>query len=124
MVEGSVRKFANRVRISAQLIDATTGAHIWAERYDRAIEDIFDVQDEVTDAIAATLPGQIQKSVFEQTGRMRTESLTAYDCLLRGNWYYHHFTRDDLLEARRLYKMAIELDPRLAQAYSRLAAQG
>ena len=121
VVEGSVRKVANRVRISAQLIDATTGAHIWAERYDRAIEDIFDVQDEVTDAIAATLPGQIQKSVFEQTGRMRTESLTAYDCLLRGNWHYHLFTRDDLLEARRLYKMAIELDPRLAQAYSRLA---
>jgi adenylate cyclase len=121
IVEGSVRKTANRVRISAQLIDVGTGAHIWAERYDRAIEDVFDVQDEVTNAIVATLPGQIEKAVVEHTGRKRTENMTAYDCLLRGNRHYHLFTRDNLLEAKRLYQKAVELDPQFAQAYSRLA---
>jgi adenylate cyclase len=89
LVEGSVRKAGNRVRITAQLIDATTGDHIWAERYDRGIEDIFEVQDEVTHAIVATLPGQIEKAVAERTGRKRTESMTAYDCLLRGNRHFH-----------------------------------
>jgi adenylate cyclase len=122
VVEGSVRKAGNRVRITAQLIDAATGDHTWAERYDRSIEDIFDVQDEVTQAIVATLPGQIEKSVVERAGRNRTESMTAYDYLLRGNRHLHRFTHEDLLEARRLYRKAIELDPQFAQAISRLAA--
>lgn len=121
IVEGSVRKAAHRLRITAQLIDAATGAQIWAERYDRPLEDTFEVQDEVTNAIVATLPGQIQSVVFKRTGKKRTESMTAYDCLLRGNWHYHLFTRDDILEARRLYQNAIEIDPQFAQAYSRLA---
>ena len=97
LVEGSVRKAGNRVRITAQLIDAATGDHIWAERYDRGIEDIFEVQDEVTHAIVATLPGQIEKAVAERTGRKRTESMTAYDCLLRGNRHFHRVTYEDLL---------------------------
>ena len=122
LVEGSVRKAGNRVRITAQLIDAATGNHIWAERYDRSIEDIFEVQDEVTYAIVATLPGQIEKAVAERTGRKRTESMTAYDCLLRGNRHFHRVTYDDLLEAKRLYQQAIELDPQFALAYSRSAA--
>ncbi|MCZ6760458.1 MAG: hypothetical protein O7D29_08825 [Gemmatimonadetes bacterium] len=122
VVEGSVRKAGNRVRITAQLIDAATGNHIWAERYDRNIEDIFEVQDEVTYAIVATLPGQIEKAVAERTGRKRTESMTAYDCLLRGNRHFHRVTYDDLLEAKRLYQQAIELDPQFALAYSRSAA--
>jgi adenylate cyclase len=122
LVEGSVRKAGNRVRITAQLIDAMTGNHIWAERYDRSIEDIFEVQDEVTHAIVATLPGQIEKAVAELTGRKRTDSMTAYDCLLRGNRHFHRITYDDLLEAKRLYQQAIELDPQFATAYSRLAA--
>jgi adenylate cyclase len=122
LVEGSVRRAGNRVRITAQLIDATTGDHIWAERYDRGIEDIFEVQDEVTHAIVATLPGQIEKAVAERTGRKRTESMTAYDCLLRGNRHFHRVTYKDLLEARRFYRQAIELDPQFALAYSRSAA--
>jgi adenylate cyclase len=121
LVEGSVRKAGNRVRITAQLADATTGNHIWAERYDRNIEDIFDVQDEVTHAIVATLPGQIEKAVAERSGRKRTENVTAYDCLLRGNRHYHRITYDDLIEAKRLYQRAIELDPQFAPAYSRSA---
>jgi adenylate cyclase len=122
VVEGSVRKAGSRVRITAQLIDATTGNHIWAERYDRSIADIFEVQDEVTQAIVATLPGQIEKAVAERSGRKRTESMTAYDCLLRGNRHFHRIAYDDLLEAKRLYQQAIDLDPQFATAYSRLAA--
>ena len=122
LVEGSVRKAGNRIRVTAQLIDATTGDHIWAERYDRSIEDIFDVQDEVTNAIVATLPGQIEKAVMERSERKRTENMTAYDYLLRGNLYFHRISHDDLLEAKRLYAKAIELDPKFALAYSRLAA--
>ncbi|MCP4981567.1 MAG: tetratricopeptide repeat protein [Gammaproteobacteria bacterium] len=121
VVEGSVRKLANRIRISVQLVDAITGAHIWVERYDRAIEDIFDVQDEVTHAVVSALPGQIQRAVLERTERKRTESMTAYDCLLRGNWNYQLFTHEGLFEAIRLYQKAIELDPGFAQAYARLA---
>ena len=93
-----------------------------AERYDRSIEDVFEVQDEVTQAIAATLPGQIEKAVAERSGRKRTENMTAYDCLLRGNRYFHRVTYEDLLEAKRLYQQAIELDPQFALAYSRSAA--
>ena len=122
LVEGSVRKAGNRVRITAQLIDAATGNHIWAERYDRSIEDVFEVQDEVTHAIVATLPGQIEKAAAERTGRKRTENMTAYDCLLRGNRLFYRITYEDLLEAKLLYQQAIELDPQFARAYSRSAA--
>jgi len=121
LVEGRVQKSANRVRISAQLIDASTTTNIWADRYDRAIKDIFDVQDQVTHAIVAALPGQIQKVVIERSERKRTESMTAYDCLLHGNWHYQLFTHEGLFEAIRLYQKAIELDPGFAQAYARLA---
>lgn len=121
LIEGSVRKLSGRVRVSAQLVDAVTGAHIWVNRYDRAIEDIFDVQDEVTHAIVTALPGQIQKAVLERTKRKRTENMTAYDCLLRGNWHYQLFTHDGLFEAIRLYQKAIEIDPHFAHAYARLA---
>jgi len=121
IVGGSVRKLANRVRISVQLVDAITGAHIWVDRYDRALEDIFNVQDEVTHAVVSALPGQIQRAMLERTERKRTESMTAYDCLLRGNWNYQLFTREGLFEAIRMYQKAIELDPGFAQAYARLA---
>jgi adenylate cyclase len=121
LVEGSVRKLANRVRISVQLVDAITGVHIWVDRYDRAIEDIFAVQDEVTQAVVSALPGQIQRAVLARTERKRTESMTAYDCLLRGNWSYQLFTHEGLFEAIRMYQKAIELDPGFAQAYARLA---
>ena len=121
VIEGSVRKAGNRVRITAQLIDVETGNHVWADRYDRTSEDIFDVQDEVTGAIVSSLPGQLEKSVSERSRRKRTESMTAYDCVLRGNQHFHRYSSNDLLEARRLYQKAIELDPQFAQAHSRLA---
>jgi adenylate cyclase len=121
VIEGSVRRARDRVRITAQLIDVETSNHVWADRYDRSSEDIFDVQDEVTRAIVMTLAGQLEKSVSERSRRKRTESMTAYDCVLRGNQHFHRYSSDDLLEARNLYQKAIELDPQFAQAHSRLA---
>ena len=121
VIEGSVRRAGNRVRITVQLIDVETGNHVWADRYDRNSEDIFDVQDEVTEAIVSSLPGQLEKSISERSRRKRTESMTAYDCVLRGNQHYQRYSSNDLLEAGHLYEKAIELDPQFAQAHSRLA---
>jgi adenylate cyclase len=86
VVEGSVRKAANRVRITAQLIDAATGNHIWAERYDRELEDIFDLQDEVVREIAIAVPGQLDVAAHDQARRRSDHDLTAYEYVLRGAW--------------------------------------
>jgi len=95
IVEGSVRKSGSRVRITAQLIEADSGNHLWAERYDRNMEDIFAVQDEVTQAIVAALPGRVDAAAVEQGRRRPTESLTAYDFLLRGEWLLRSGCFDD-----------------------------
>ena len=79
-----MRQAGERVRITAQLIDAATGAHLWAERYDRTLEDVFAVQDEVVATIAATLAGRIELAGAERARRKPTQDLLAYDCLLRG----------------------------------------
>jgi len=84
VVEGSVRKAGNRVRITAQLVEAESGNHLWAERYDRDLENIFDVQDEVVQEIAASVPGQLNVAAMDRARRGPAESLSAYDCLLRG----------------------------------------
>ena len=99
IIEGSVRRAGTRVRITAQLIDVETGNHVWADRYDRTSEDIFEVQDEVTESIVSSLPGQLEKSISERSRRKRTESMTAYDCVLRGNQHFHRYSSNDLLEA-------------------------
>ena len=121
IVEGSVRRAGERVRISAQLVEAATGNHIWAERYDRLLDDIFAVQDEVTRTIVATLPGRLEGDYAKRARRKPTASMTAYDYLLRGHMHCHRLTRDDNAEARRMYRKAIELDPNLAQAHAWLA---
>ncbi len=121
IVEGSVRRAGERVRINAQLVEAATGNHIWAERYDRLLDDIFAVQDEVTRTIVATLPGRLEGDYAERARRKPTASMTAYDNLLRGHMHCHRYTRDDNAEAQRMYRKAIELDPNLAQAHAWLA---
>jgi adenylate cyclase len=121
IVEGSVRRAGERVRINAQLVEAATGNHIWAERYDRLLDDIFAVQDEVTRTIVATLPGRLEGEYAERARRKPTASMTAYDNLLRGHMHCHRYTRDDNAEAQRMYRKAIELDPNLAQAHAWLA---
>jgi adenylate cyclase len=120
VLEGSVRKSAARVRISAQLIDASTGTHLWAERYDRDIADIFAVQDEITEQVA----GAIEPELLKSEGRAaiaRTENLSAWDLVRQGMWYFHQVTRDTHLKARELFRRAIKLDPTLPDGYIWLA---
>jgi adenylate cyclase len=117
VLEGSVRKAAPRVRITGQLIDATTGGHIWADRFDGALEDVFDLQDRVTASVVGAIEPRLQRAEIERAGRKPTESLDAYDYFLRGMASFHLFTRDSLLEARRLYQRATELDPSYASPY-------
>ncbi len=119
VVEGSIRKAGNRVRINAQLVEAATGNHLWAERYDRELEDIFAVQDEVTQAIAAILPTKLSQAVFARARRKPTDNLTAYDYLLRGERYLRENYGDP--EALKMLKKAIEIDPQCARAYAHSA---
>ena len=120
VVEGSVRKAGSRVRITAQLIDASVGGHIWADRYDRELEDIFEVQDDVVRAIVTVLPGRIADANIEQARRKPTENLSALDYLLRGNYLALRLAdnHDDAIAA---YTKAIELDPECAAAYAGIA---
>ncbi len=121
VVEGSVRKAGNRVRITAQLVDAGTGNHLWAERYDRDMGEIFAVQDEVTRAIVAATAGRLQADGLEKSRRKSTANLASYDYMLRGLAHFHRFGADDLEPARRMFEKAVELDPGFARAHAHLA---
>jgi adenylate cyclase len=121
VLEGSVRRAGARVRITAQLIEAASGHHLWADRFDRDLADIFDVQDEVTSRIVVTLAGRLQESEHRRARSVETENLEAYDCVLRGRELWYRFTTEANQEARRLYEKAIELDPDYARAYASLA---
>jgi adenylate cyclase len=118
VVEGSVRKAGDRVRVTVQLIDAETDRHIWAERYDRKIEDIFAIQDELTCAIVATLPGRIEAARHDRAKRKPTENMAAYEYVLTGKIMHHRSTPDDNVEAQRLLDRAIALDPKYAHAHA------
>jgi adenylate cyclase len=118
VLEGSVRRAGNRVRISAQLIDAATGRHVWAQRYDRSLEDIFPVQDEVTQSIVAVLPARVRAAALERASRKTSNSLDAYDHLLRGKYYHHLEAADANREAETHFDHSIELDSRFASAYA------
>jgi TolB-like protein len=116
VLEGSVRKAGNRVRFTGQLIDATTGGHIWADRFDGALEDVFDLQDQVTARVVGVIEPTLQRAEIERAGRKPTESLDAYDYFLRGMASFQ-LNRDSLLEAARLFVRATELDPNYASPY-------
>src|SRR5262249_9639799 len=92
VLEGSVRKAGSRVRITGQLIDAITGGHIWADRFDGALEDVFDLQDRVTASVVGAIEPRLQRAEIERAGRKPTESLGAYDYFLRGMASFHLFT--------------------------------
>jgi adenylate cyclase len=115
VLEGSVRRAGQRVRITAQLIQATSGKHIWAERYDRELTDIFAVQDDVACTITATLEGRIAASGAEQAKRRPIKDWVAYDYFLQGRAQYFHF---NFIEAEPFFARAIELDDGYAQAYA------
>jgi adenylate cyclase len=121
VVEGSVRKAGNRVRISAQLIDATTGGHVWAERYDRELEDVFEVQDEITEVIVGSLAPELGRFERERAARKEPQNLDAWDRVQRGFWHFYQITREDNEKARSLFESAADLDPHLAAAFSGLA---
>lgn len=118
ILEGSVRKAGNRVRVTAQLIDAETDGHIWAERYDRELADIFAIQDELTTSIVGTLPGRVEAARHERAKRKPTENMAAYELVLAGKRLHHRSTRADNAEAMRLLDRAIELDPKYAHAHA------
>jgi adenylate cyclase len=118
VVEGSVRKAGNRVRVTVQLIDAESDRHVWAERYDRELEDIFAIQDEVTAAIVATLPGRVEAAGHDRVKRKPTDNLAAYECVLAGKVLHHRSTREDNAEAQRVLERAIALDPKYAHAHA------
>ena len=121
LVEGSVRRAGNQARITAQLVDAESGKQIWGERYDRELDDIFAVQDEVTRAIVATIAAQLGKTVSEKAARKPTNSIESYEYLLQANRQYYRFNPDDNIAAARLYRKAIERDPQFSRAYAGLA---
>jgi TolB-like protein/Tfp pilus assembly protein PilF len=121
VLEGSMRKAANRVRITGQLIDATTGAHLWAERFEGTLDDIFELQDQVTASVVGAIAQQLERAEIERAKRKPTESLDAYDYYLRGMANLHKGTRDAINEALPLFLQAIELDPDFASAYAMAA---
>jgi adenylate cyclase len=123
IVEGSVRKAGNRVRVTAQLIAVANGHHVWAERYDRNLEDIFDVQDEITETIVSTLAGRIEAAGIERANRKNTENMVAYDYLLRGLDFHKsgRTTRQEAVQAVEMLTKAVELDPGFARAHAWLA---
>jgi TolB-like protein len=117
VLEGSVRKAANRLRISGQLIDAATGGHLWADHFDGVLDDIFELQDHVTSSVVGAIAPKLEQAETERAMRKPTESLDAYDCFLRAMAHYHLFTKDSFIEARRLFRQATDLDPNYAAAY-------
>ena len=122
VLEGSVRKAENRVRITGQLVDTATGAHLWANRFDGGLGDIFDLQDQVTESIVGAIAPAVEKAEIERAKRKPTDSLDAYDHYLRGlASSYHLANRQANEEALRLFNKAIKLDPGFAAAYARAA---
>jgi adenylate cyclase len=121
IVEGSVRKAGGQVRISAHLVDATTGSHLWARRYDRELRDVFAIQDEVAAAVVSTVVGEVQAAEIDRARRKRTDSLLAHDFLLRGLELVNRSNNDDFHATRLMFEKAIAIDPNFAQAHALLA---
>jgi TolB-like protein len=121
VLEGSVRKAADKVRITAQLIDASTGGHLWAERYDRDLTDIFALQDEITEKIVAALEVKLTEGEQEQVARRYTDNLEAYDYFLRGRAYQARGSKESNAHAQKVLERAIDLDPTFAGAYAILS---
>ncbi len=119
VLEGSVRKAGGRVRVTAQLVDAVTGGHIWADRYDRDLQDIFALQDEVTQTIVTNLALKIGRSEQQRLQARDTDNILAYDYYLRGMEYYNRFSPENNLKARDLFEKAVELDGDYTSAYTK-----
>lgn len=121
VLEGSVRKAANRIRITGQLIDAATGGHLWAERFESTLDDLFALQDEVTASVVGAIAPQLEQAEIERARRKPTGSLDAYDCYLRGMQHFHRGDSQAVGEALRFFHRAIELDAEFASAHGMAA---
>jgi TolB-like protein/DNA-binding winged helix-turn-helix (wHTH) protein/cytochrome c-type biogenesis protein CcmH/NrfG len=121
LVEGSVRKIGQRVRMTAQLVETEGGRQLWAERYDRDLQDLFQVQDEITTTIAARIEPEISAAERQRVERKAVPALHAWDFFRLGTKHFYKSTPADNLEAQRLFRRAIELDPNLAEAYGYLS---
>jgi len=121
ILEGSIRKSGKRIRVTAQLINASTGTHVWADRYDRDLEDVFAVQDEVVRVIATTLIGKLRHADHEIAKRKPPSSLAAYDCVVLGLNHFYKWTPEDNDKALELFNQAVSIDPQYAGAYAWLA---
>jgi len=120
VLEGSIRKAGQRIRVTAQLIEGASGAHIWAERYDRELTDLFAVQDEITEAIVAAIGPEIDQVKRDRTQRLAPDNLDSWESYQRGLWHLYHFTEADNAEAQRLFRLASARSPTFAPAHSGL----
>ena len=121
VLEGSVRKGGNRIRITAQLIEAATGRHVWADRYDRNLGDIFALQDEITETLIAAIEPELSNAERQRAIRKPPGTLDAWTWFQRGLWHHYRFTREDNAEAQVLFRKAIEFDPTFSRALAALA---
>ena len=119
IIEGSVRKSGNRIRVTAQLIEASKGVHLWSERYDREMTDIFTIQDEISQAIAGKLRAHL--STDRPLARHRARNIEAHNLLLKGRYYQAKYTPDSLARAKSYYEQAIAIDPDYASVWNELA---
>ena len=121
VLEGSVRKAGSRLRVTAQLVNVADGYHLWSERYDRQLDDVFEIQDEIAENVVRALRvvlGEDEKRAIEKTP---TENMQAYEYYLRGRQVQHQMRRSALQYARRMFDRAIEIDPNFARAYAGIA---
>jgi adenylate cyclase len=118
IIEGSVRRGGDRVRVTVQLIDAETGHHVWAERYDRRIDDIFALQDEITERIAATVAPELERAERQRAVSKQPSSLQAWDFHLRGMSFLHEFSKEGNQQARQMFEQAVALDPTYVAGYT------
>jgi TolB-like protein/Flp pilus assembly protein TadD len=121
LLEGSVRKAGNRLRITGQLVEASSGAHLWADRFDGTFDDVFDLQDKVTTSVVGAIGPKLEQAEISRARRKPTESLDAYDYYLRGMASLHQGSKESTSEALQLFSRAIELDPDFASAYGMAA---
>ncbi|MGH6899179.1 MAG: hypothetical protein ACREJ5_21950 [Geminicoccaceae bacterium] len=121
VLAGSLRRAGNRVRVSAQLVETASGHHVWAERYDRDIDDIFALQDDITESIVSTVGSEFWSAKMRRAQRADPQHLSAWHCLMRAGWHHARYTKADVIEAQRLLHQALDLDPASAQSYCLLA---
>ena len=117
LLEGSVRRSGQQIRISVQLVDAASGKHIWAERYDLELADVFAIQDEIAERVAGAIEPELLKTEGVQAAARHTGNMTAWDLVRRGTWHFHQVTRENHLKARELFREACRLDPELPEAH-------